>query len=46
MKKEEILKKEIAYYSRVYNINCKRVLELKKRLVLLKKKTIDNDNQS
>lgn len=30
--KIKLIKKEIDYYSKVYNSNCKKVLELKKKL--------------
>lgn len=36
MKKEELIKKEINYYTKVYSENCKKVLELKKKLKSLK----------
>lgn len=35
MKKIEVLKKEIEYYSKLYSPNCKKVIELKEKLAKL-----------
>lgn len=37
MKKEKILKKEIEYYSKIYNPQCQKVKELLKKLTFHKK---------